>query len=357
MGAVTSGVVEATFFNFHPGMVRRAIPDAWTFTTPEAVVSARSVAAAAAIRRIAPHADDHSRVLLPLLTQAVERGRGAGRPLFAANRDTPPAADGLARAWQAATALREHRGDGHVAVLTEAGLDGCEAHVLYVATTGVDAEVLRANRGWSHTKWADAIERLRDRGLGDRLGRGHRSADTRCATRSSSAPTSSRCSRSHRSRPTTSTTSSASRSASPGPLPRPARSRTRIRWDSPARMRTVRERTRFSPHDRSGTSSGASRNAAHEPAPFGHRPDRQGTRDLAPRDARARPPGPRRADRDRARDRARARIRPRRRDGAPRARTRWNGVRPARVRWRPRAASSWPSSRTTSWSARAGATR
>ena len=29
MGSVGAGVVEATFFNFHPERVRRAIPDAW----------------------------------------------------------------------------------------------------------------------------------------------------------------------------------------------------------------------------------------------------------------------------------------------------------------------------------------
>jgi hypothetical protein len=31
--------------------------------------------------------------------------------------------------WQAATVLREHRGDGHVAALVVEGLDGCQAHV------------------------------------------------------------------------------------------------------------------------------------------------------------------------------------------------------------------------------------
>ena len=39
--------------------------------------------------------------------------------------------------WQAATILREHRGDGHVAALVVAGLDGCEAHVSFVATGAV----------------------------------------------------------------------------------------------------------------------------------------------------------------------------------------------------------------------------
>jgi hypothetical protein len=53
MGEVPGEVVLATFFNFHPDMVRRAIPDAWSFASPESTVSARSSAAAAAIRRVA----------------------------------------------------------------------------------------------------------------------------------------------------------------------------------------------------------------------------------------------------------------------------------------------------------------
>ena len=39
----------------------------------------------------------------------------------------------LARLWQAATILREHRGDGHFAALTAAGTDGCEVLVLRCA--------------------------------------------------------------------------------------------------------------------------------------------------------------------------------------------------------------------------------
>jgi hypothetical protein len=67
--------------------------------------------------------------------------------------------------WQAATTLREHRGDGHVAVLAESGLDGCEAHVLFVATGAVPAQMIRDARGWSEDEWEAAIERLRAREL------------------------------------------------------------------------------------------------------------------------------------------------------------------------------------------------
>src|SRR3954468_15844572 len=45
MGPVEADVVKATFYNFHPSMVDRAIPDAWTCAAPEAILAARQGAA------------------------------------------------------------------------------------------------------------------------------------------------------------------------------------------------------------------------------------------------------------------------------------------------------------------------
>ena len=52
---------------------------------------------------------------LPLLRDVVGNASPFGRPLFAANRDVDAPPDPVAALWQAATTLREHRGDGHVA--------------------------------------------------------------------------------------------------------------------------------------------------------------------------------------------------------------------------------------------------
>ncbi len=57
LGAVTAGVVEATFANFEPGMVGRAIPDAWSFASPADLVTVRAEAAALALRRLSPTID------------------------------------------------------------------------------------------------------------------------------------------------------------------------------------------------------------------------------------------------------------------------------------------------------------
>jgi hypothetical protein len=68
--------------------------------------------------------------------------------------------------WHAATVLREHRGDGHVAALVLAGLDPVEALVTAVAA-GASAKFLKTTRGWSPEQWADGEQRLRGRGLLD----------------------------------------------------------------------------------------------------------------------------------------------------------------------------------------------
>lgn len=172
MGPVGAGLVEATFFNFHPDRVRRAIPDAWAIATPGDVLEARSVAAAAALRRLLPdgEADRLAAGTLPLLRTAIDGAVAAGRPLFAANRDVAPPADPVAELWQAATTLREHRGDAHVALLCGAGLDGCEVHVLFAATEHIAPELFMQSRGWSADDWRAAVERLAARNLVDRDG-------------------------------------------------------------------------------------------------------------------------------------------------------------------------------------------
>jgi hypothetical protein len=167
LGPVGPGVVEATFYNFHPRRVRRAIPEAWTRAAPAAVVEARGAAAAAALRRLLADggADDVARHVVGSLAVVVEAADPAGRPLFAANRDVVRGDDPVVDLWQLATTLREHRGDAHVALLAGAGLDGCEVHVLVAATEGTDPALFQMSRGWSAAEWDGALARLAARGL------------------------------------------------------------------------------------------------------------------------------------------------------------------------------------------------
>ena len=90
-----------------------------------------------------------------------------GRALFAANRALPWPSEPLARLWHATTLLREHRGDGHVAVLAAEGLSGRECNVLHAAAGRVPEEMIKRSRDYDDAQWARHTEALGRRGLLD----------------------------------------------------------------------------------------------------------------------------------------------------------------------------------------------
>jgi hypothetical protein len=172
MGAVSAGVVTATFYNFSPGLVARSIPEAWTLASPDAVLTARLAAADAALTRLlGPDVTGSADMatLAALLREAASACGGAeGRPLYAGHAGLNwPDAPHLVM-WHAVSLLREYRGDGHLAALACAGLSGLEALVTHSATgKGFLTEFARASRGWSQEEWDGAVSGLADRGLLD----------------------------------------------------------------------------------------------------------------------------------------------------------------------------------------------
>ncbi len=170
LGTVSAGVIEAAFANFAPRMVARAVPDIWELATPETLLSARQDAAGRTLRRVLPPNDWRLDEVCGLLDAAVTSAHPMGRPLFASNRTLHSELEGLQRLWQLCTTAREHRGDGHVMALALADLDGCEAHVMQAAATGVPVELLRDNRGWNAQEWSEAGDRLQLRGFVDATG-------------------------------------------------------------------------------------------------------------------------------------------------------------------------------------------
>lgn len=171
LGPVGPEIVTATFFNFAPSMVTRALPDVWTMASPGTAVAARSAGATDALERILADAADPADVerVAAQLRGAVAGCPTVGRALFAANTAVATRSTPLASLWQVLTDLREHRGDGHCAALVAAGLDGCSAHVLAsaVGAGGADRATRQPTRGWTDEAWAAASEQLRDRGLLD----------------------------------------------------------------------------------------------------------------------------------------------------------------------------------------------
>jgi hypothetical protein len=85
--------------------------------------------------------------------------------MYAALRSIPIPDDVVARLFHAASLLREHRGDGHIAALMIEGVGGLEAHVLLALDMDMPAEQF----GRIHHLPAaqlDAVKGgMRDRGL------------------------------------------------------------------------------------------------------------------------------------------------------------------------------------------------
>ncbi len=169
LGAASPELVHALFYNFTAAHVHRALPDAWSFAPPAAALGARVDGSVAALRRLLGASASGADVAraADLAMRAAEAAPAEGRALFAANLSVPVPSEPLARLWHAATLLREHRGDGHVAVLVAAGISGREAHVLHALTSGTPAEVYAAARGLGEEEWGRLCADLAVRGLVD----------------------------------------------------------------------------------------------------------------------------------------------------------------------------------------------
>ncbi|SNY71936.1 SCO6745 family protein [Paractinoplanes atraurantiacus] len=165
-------LVTATFYNFNPALVARALPAVWDKTDPAAMVRARLDAAGAALTRglgAETLASPEMAEAAALARRAAEAAAGwpQGRPLFAAHLGLDWPGEPHLVLWHAQMLLREFRGDGHVAALLAAGISGLEALVLHVASGEMDERFLRLSRGWGRDHWAGAADALRTRGLLD----------------------------------------------------------------------------------------------------------------------------------------------------------------------------------------------
>ncbi|MFF9489412.1 hypothetical protein [Streptomyces sp. NPDC014676] len=166
LGTPGSRQVTSAFYSFSPRMVAEHIPAAWDVAAPGKVIDARTRGIDRAYRALLGARTDGPEVAeaAALARRAAEAVPVEGRPLAAANAELPWPQEPHLVLWQAATILREHRGDGHLATLLTAGLDSVEALVSFAAVGAAPAGVF-ASRGWNEHEWADARERLLVRGL------------------------------------------------------------------------------------------------------------------------------------------------------------------------------------------------
>ncbi|TDQ00438.1 MarR family winged helix-turn-helix transcriptional regulator [Labedaea rhizosphaerae] len=167
LGPAPAEVVHAVFYNFADGEVARHIPWVWGKITPQEAIAVRERASATELRRrIGELAESPELVrAADLATRAATSALTEGRPLYAGLRTIDVPKDPVARLWHAATLLREHRGDGHNAVLVAHGISGTESHVLMALALGMRAEEFGRIHHLPGAQLAAVVDRLRDRGL------------------------------------------------------------------------------------------------------------------------------------------------------------------------------------------------
>jgi hypothetical protein len=174
MGQVGPGVVAATFYNFNPQLVAKYIPRAWTLANTAEIIAARFAAVDAMYRRLlGTEVMESSELaeLAGLAREATDGARSEGRPLYAGHADIAWPTEPHLVLWHAITLLREYRGDGHIAALVEAELDGLSALITHTMTgKGFTAQAAQVTRGWSEQQWAEGVAALRVKGLVDEAG-------------------------------------------------------------------------------------------------------------------------------------------------------------------------------------------
>jgi hypothetical protein len=167
MGAVGPEVVTAAFHGFAPRLVASVVPAVWSHADPADVITTTLEAAEALLTDALAAVGDDVATALPLLVRVATAHPIDGRPLGAAWAGVAWTGRPIADLWLAATRVRESRGDGHVACLTLAGLDGVTAHLTLRGDDPALRERLSGLRGWTDDEFEAGAARLRARGLLD----------------------------------------------------------------------------------------------------------------------------------------------------------------------------------------------
>ncbi|MFG2487285.1 hypothetical protein ACGFSI_31590 [Streptomyces virginiae] len=166
LGPAGAGLVNALFHSFSPRMVEHYLARSWHTAQPARVLAARAVAVDRSLRALLGERADSPDLAeaAGLARRAAEAVTTGGRPLAAANAALPWPTAAHTVLWHAATILREHRGDGHLAALQAHHLDPVESLVLQSGVGAAPAQWFESRR-WSADEWDAARERLASRGL------------------------------------------------------------------------------------------------------------------------------------------------------------------------------------------------
>jgi hypothetical protein len=167
MGQVPGQVVTATFAVFNPAVVIPAVEQGWSLTDAATICDARDRGAIAQLERIIGTSPTGIERANEILLRAFMPLRVEGRALFAGLKGLQMPTTPIGKLWRLADALREYRGDSHIAAWISQGLDAVELCLLTDSFSGLPLRTYSATRGWRDTDFDPATESLIAKGLLD----------------------------------------------------------------------------------------------------------------------------------------------------------------------------------------------
>jgi hypothetical protein len=162
LGVPTPSVVAATFGVFEPSLISAVYEAGAASVGRDVILDVRASGGEESIGSVA--SDDECSAIADPLLDAIVGLDAVGRPLFAALRGLSLPASPAGRLWRAAELVREHRGDGHLAMLVGSGLDAVEANVFTERWLGYGLGEYSGTRGFGPEALGVAVARLESRG-------------------------------------------------------------------------------------------------------------------------------------------------------------------------------------------------
>lgn len=165
LGDPCGAVVAATFAAFEPGFLAPVYDVSRACVPRDILVVDLNEAVGRSLRAVLGDGDPSGTT--EALARAVHAADATGRALFAGVRSLPTPSDPFAALWQVCLALREYRGDSHVAAYVAAGYDPVQMNILTELWAGYPIGEYSRTRGWSPARTETALASLRAAGLID----------------------------------------------------------------------------------------------------------------------------------------------------------------------------------------------
>ncbi|MGH8976168.1 MAG: SCO6745 family protein [Acidimicrobiia bacterium] len=165
LGEPPAAVVASAFGVFEPNLVAALYEMGRQACGRAEMLAVRSEATIASLSAVLEGADVGPAA--GALRRAVEAADGTGRVLFSGLRSLEWADDPVGQLWRACEALREHRGESHLAASVASGLDAAEMNVLSELWLGMPIGSHATTFGWPQDAVEGAASRLQGRGFLD----------------------------------------------------------------------------------------------------------------------------------------------------------------------------------------------